>query len=179
MKDRLVRFGVAMENELLTTLDHLVELRQSTRSKIISDLARAELARVRLGPGAPACAILSLVYDHHVRDLTERLTEVQHQLGERIRSSLHVHLGRDDCLEVVIMHGHSDELQNIAHRLIGLRGVKHGEIVMFPEPAPGSAMKEHKHSHHHEGDHDHDGPREPDLRHPHPSERKPSRKRPR
>ena len=69
----------------------------------------------------------------HVRDLIERLTELQHELGERVRSTMHVHIDHDNCMEVIIMTGRSDELQRIADRLLGLRGVKHGGIEIVTE----------------------------------------------
>jgi CopG family nickel-responsive transcriptional regulator len=130
-RDSLVRFGVAMEASLLEDFDRLVESRGGTRSEALRDLARAAVDKARVRRGTQAVATLTLIYDHHVRDLTEKLTELQHELGERIRSTLHVHLDHDHCLEVVIMHGRSDQLQDIAERILALKGVKHGGVEMF------------------------------------------------
>lgn len=74
MKPRLARFGVAMETSLLAELDRLVHDAGATRSKVLSDLVRKELFRVRFDAGVEAVPSITLVYDHHVRDLTERLT---------------------------------------------------------------------------------------------------------
>lgn len=131
MSDPLVRFGVAMEGSLLEQFDQVVEARGGTRSEAFRDLARAAVARARLQNGVEAVAALTLVYDHHVRDLTERLTELQHELGAKIRSTLHIHLDHDHCLEIIVMHGRSDELSGIAERMLALRGVKHGGIELF------------------------------------------------
>jgi CopG family nickel-responsive transcriptional regulator len=128
MSERLVRFGVAMEASLLEEFDKVVEGQGTTRSEALRDLARAAVVRANLGKGTPAIGALTLVYDHHVRDLTERLTELQHELGERVRSTMHVHIDHDNCMEVIIMTGRSDELQRVADRILGLRGVKHGGI---------------------------------------------------
>lgn len=117
-----------MEGELLSKLDSLVEARGVTRSEVLRDLVRAEIVRSEVGRGVPAVAALTLVYDHHVRDLTEKLTEIQHELGEKVRSTLHVHLDHDRCLEVIIMNGRSDELHSIAEKLIATRGVTHGGV---------------------------------------------------
>jgi CopG family nickel-responsive transcriptional regulator len=76
---------------------------------------------------------LTLVYDHHVRDLTERLTEIQHELGERVRSTLHVHLDHNRCMEIIILHGRSDELQHVAEKLLATRGVTHGGIEIVTD----------------------------------------------
>lgn len=152
MKNDLVRFGVAMERSLLAHLDEIVQERGVTRSEILRDLARAEVVRAQVTKGAPAVATLTLVYDHHVRELTEKLTEFQHQLGDRVRSTLHVHLDDRRCLEVIILRGRSDELKRVADRLLATRGVTHGgiEIVADVEPPRGAAD-----SHRHAPGHDH------------------------
>jgi CopG family nickel-responsive transcriptional regulator len=158
MKTELVRFGVAMERGLLEELDAIVQARGGTRSEVLRDLARAEVVRSRVEKGVPAVAAMTLVYNHHVRDLTEKLTEIQHALGDQVRSSMHIHLDADRCLEVIIMRGRSDELRAISDRLLATRGVTHGgiEIVAESPAAP----------HDHEGDHDHRHPHE--HAHPHP-----------
>jgi CopG family nickel-responsive transcriptional regulator len=146
MKTDLVRFGVAMDKPLLEHLDVIVEERGVTRSELLRDLVRAEVVRAQVQRGVPAHAALTLVYDHHVRDLTEKLTLVQHDLGDRVRSTLHVHLDRDRCLEVIVLRGRSDELQRIAQRLLATRGVKHGGIeIVTDAPAQES---EHVHGQH-------------------------------
>jgi CopG family nickel-responsive transcriptional regulator len=131
MKDPLVRFGVAMEESLLRDLDSLVAARTVTRSEVLRDLVRAEVSRSNVGRGVPAVAALTLVYDHHVRDLSEKLTDIQHDLGDRVRSTLHVHLDHSLCLEVIILRGRSDELKSIADRLLATRGVKQGGIEII------------------------------------------------
>jgi CopG family nickel-responsive transcriptional regulator len=136
MKSGLVRFGVAMEGDLLVDFDRIVEDRGVTRSELLRDLVRAEIVRARVTKGAPAVATLTLVYDHHVRELTEKLTEFQHQLGDGVRSTLHVHLDRNRCLEVIILQGRSDELKHVADRLLATRGVTHGGIEIIADQAP-------------------------------------------
>jgi CopG family nickel-responsive transcriptional regulator len=131
MTDRLVRFGVAMESSLLKEFDHLVETRGGTRSEALRDLARAAITKTQLRRGVEAVGTLTLIYDHHVRDLTERLTELQHDLGDKIRSTLHIHLDHDHCLEIIVMHGRSDELQTVADRILALKGVLHGAIEIY------------------------------------------------
>jgi CopG family nickel-responsive transcriptional regulator len=147
MKDELVRFGVAMEQSLLEALDALVEARGVTRSEVLRDLVRAEVVRSQVSRGVPAVGTLTLVYDHHVRELTEKLTEFQHKLGEKVRSTLHVHLDEDRCLEVIVLRGRSDELQRLSERLLATRGVTHGGLEIVPEdhhPHHGHHAHEHK-----------------------------------
>ena len=140
----LVRFGVAMDRPLLENFDALVEVRGVTRSELLRDLVRAEVARTRIAQGAPAVASLTLVYDHHIRDLTEKLNTVQHELGESVTSSLHIHLDESHCMEVIILRGRSDELQRVAERLLATRGVTHGGIQIVTGLQPHETRR-HRH----------------------------------
>lgn len=164
-RETLVRFGVAMEGTLLEELDQLVAQRGGTRSELLRDLARAEVTKSKVSMGANAVAALTLVYDHHVRDLTERLTSFQHELGEKVNSSLHVHLDHDYCLEVVVLKGPANELKAAANKVLATRGVKHGGLELIAlGPARGGhshvhshgdVTHTHDHAHDHEHDHDH------------------------
>lgn len=128
----LARFGVSMEHELLAAFDELIaEKGYANRSEAVRDLVRQALvARQWQIPRRPAVGALCLVYDHHVRDLANRLTRMQHEHVAHIVSTLHVHLDHHNCLEVLVLRGRSDELQGLADRLIATRGVKHGQLVM-------------------------------------------------
>jgi CopG family nickel-responsive transcriptional regulator len=149
MKDKLVRFGVAMEGSLLSELDTLVAARGSTRSEALRDMVRGEVSRSRAREHVPAVGTLTLVYDHHVRDLTDHLTELQHDMGEKVRSTMHVHLSHDLCLEVIVMNGHADELQAAADRILGVRGVTHGGMEIVPLDAAAKPKKAAPHAHTH------------------------------
>ena len=139
-----------MEQKLLEQLDSLVEARGVTRSEVLRDLVRAEVVRSQVSRGVPAVGTLTLVYDHHVRELTEKLTEFQHQLGEKVRSTLHVHLDHDRCLEVIVLRGRSDELQKLSERLLATRGVTHGGLeIVAEEKRPPARHGHHDHPHPH------------------------------
>ena len=158
MKDPLVRFGVAIEGSLLGQLDALAEERGCTRSELLRDLARAAVGRANVPKGVEAVGALTLVYDHHVRDLSRRLTDLQHELGEGVRSALHVHLSHELCLEVVVMRGLSDQLQSIADRILAMRGVKQGgiEIIAGLQPSGGHGKERvHVRNHVHVKEHEH------------------------
>jgi CopG family nickel-responsive transcriptional regulator len=150
MKDALVRFGVALEGSLLRDLDAVVRERGGTRSELLRDLARAEVGRAKVPKAVDAIATLTLVYDHHVRDLSEKLTDLQHELGEQVRATLHVHINHDLCLEVIVMRGRSDRLQGIADRMLALRGVKQGGIEIVAGLGEEGHGHEHVHGHVHE-----------------------------
>lgn len=175
MKHSLVRFGVAMEEPLLVAFDALVHERGGTRSELLRDLARAEVTRARVADRVPAIATLTIVYDHHVRDLTERLTEFQHALGEQVRSTLHIHMSAEMCLEVIVMRGLSDEIRRAADKLIATRGVKHGSVEIIEDRGDGEDLhahaigQGHSHSHahghgHHEHPHSHPAPKKKKTR---------------
>ncbi len=143
MAKNLVRFGVAMESELLESLDALVLERGGSRSEILRDLVRKEVARAQVASRAMAVGSLTLVYDHHVRELSEKLTEMQHELGEAVRSTMHVHLTHHLCLEVIVMRGRADVLQKVAGRILATKGVVQGGLELMAEPVLAQAAHEH------------------------------------
>ena len=147
MKNTLVRFGLAVDGALLEEFDALVAARGCSRSELFRDLARAEVSRARTAQGGDAIATLTVVYDHHVRELTERLTELQHELGAAVCCTLHVHLTHDDCLEVIVMRGRADELRAVADRIAATRGVKHGRVEIIAHES-GAAPRSHAHENH-------------------------------
>jgi CopG family transcriptional regulator, nickel-responsive regulator len=133
----LIRFGVAMERALLKRFDEVVTRRgYENRSEALRDLVRRELDRDAWQRGKYTFATITIVYDHHVRELTERLTELQHDHGANIISTLHVHLDHDHCMEVIAAKGPARVLKAMADRLIGTRGVLSGEVVAAALPDP-------------------------------------------
>ena len=128
---RLVRFGIAIEPQLLAQLDHWAAKHQYTnRSEALRDLVRRELVADEWQAGsAETMATITLVYDHHTRLLPERLTEVQHHYLRHIVSTLHVHLDHRHCLEVIVVRGRPAVLQELAGRLLAARGGKHGRLI--------------------------------------------------
>ncbi|HVP54292.1 MAG TPA: nickel-responsive transcriptional regulator NikR [Candidatus Eisenbacteria bacterium] len=128
----LVRTGVALDSDLLRRFDRLLAGESyENRSEALRDLIRNRLneARVQSGEGFVVGAI-TLIYDHHHRLLPERLTELQHRYHEVIISTVHSHLDHDLCLEVVVVKGELKRVQELGSRLIGLKGVQHGKLVM-------------------------------------------------
>lgn len=128
----LIRFGVSLEEDLLTAFDAWRERRASpSRSEAIRDLIRAALVEETTAKGeAQAVGTLSLVYDHHHSDLAQRLTELQHDVHDLIVTSLHIHLDHDNCLEVLVLRGRSDEISGLAQRILAVKGVKHGQLAL-------------------------------------------------
>jgi CopG family nickel-responsive transcriptional regulator len=127
----LCRIGVAINDDLLEEFDKLIGKRGYTnRSEAFRDLIRNELVQeVWETSDAVVFGTVTLVYDHHVRMLTEKLTELQHQFHSSILSSMHVHLDHDNCLEVILVKGKAPVVQKLANALIATKGVKHGRFT--------------------------------------------------
>jgi len=126
------RFGISIDEKLLASFDKLIEIKgYHNRSEAIRDLIRSSLVELKLEVGdEDMVGTVTLVYNHHVRDLAEKLTEHQHRHHHEVISSLHVHLDAHNCLEVLILRGKAAEIKQISDELIGVKGVKHGKLVM-------------------------------------------------
>jgi CopG family nickel-responsive transcriptional regulator len=128
----IVRFGVSLAAELLAEFDAVIGRKgYASRSEAIRDLLRDYLAEEASRRGsARAVGTVTLVYDHHVAELQEKLTKIQHHETDLVVSSLHVHLDRHRCLEVLVVRGRAAKIRALADRLIGARGVKHGKLTL-------------------------------------------------
>ncbi len=127
-----VRFGVSIDDKLLDSFDRLIDQKgYMNRSEAIRDLIRGALVELKWEAGEEeTVGTVTLVYNHHVRDLSDKLTEQQHLHHGEIVSALHVHLDAHNCLEVLVVRGKAREVKRIADELIGVKGVKHGKLVM-------------------------------------------------
>ncbi|MDR1713483.1 MAG: nickel-responsive transcriptional regulator NikR [Coriobacteriales bacterium] len=128
----LVRFSVAMPEELLMQFDNLVARRglAKNRSEVIRDLVRDALVDEEWDdPMQEIVGTLTLVFNHHASDLQNKLDQIQHSHHDRIIASMHIHLDAHNCLEVVAMRGRSDEIRSIAESILGVKGVKHGRLT--------------------------------------------------
>ncbi|MDO3377488.1 nickel-responsive transcriptional regulator NikR [Geoalkalibacter halelectricus] len=126
-----VRFGISIDERLLQRFDSLIaDKGYSNRSEAIRDLIRNALVEQQWADAdEETVGTVTLVYDHHTRDLADKLTEQQHSHHDAIISALHVHLDAHHCLEVVVVKGKSGEVRRLADELIGTKGVKHGKLV--------------------------------------------------
>jgi len=129
--DKVARVGVSMERELLAKLDEYVAAHQyPNRSHAIRDLVRKALVEEEWAAGDEAVATVVLLFDHHAREISERLREVQHDSSARVLSNLHHHLSHDRCLEIITVAGSRREITEVADRLRGTRGVLHSGLVV-------------------------------------------------
>jgi len=128
----VARFGVSIDSGLIKKFDGLISRKgYPTRSEAIRDLIRDRLVEEEWEAGRQeTVGTLTIVYNHHTRELEHALTDMQHQAFHQIVSALHVHLDAHNCLEVLVLKGRGSEIKKIADRLIGTKGVKHGKLTM-------------------------------------------------
>ena len=127
----LVRFGVSLERELLNKFDRLVQEQGYTnRSEALRDLIRESLIKKEWVEGKEVAGAITLVYDHHKRELLNLLTDIQHEYHNLVVSTQHIHLDHDNCLEIIAVKGNSGEIDKLAHKLRATKGVKHGDLTM-------------------------------------------------
>lgn len=127
----LTRVSISLESALLEDFDkHIAGKGYATRSEAIRDLIRELMVRdkARKAQGDQV-AVVTLVYDHHARELAARLIDKQHHHHDLVVSSMHVHLGERHCLEVSILRGSGKEVTHLGDELIATKGVLHGEIT--------------------------------------------------
>ena len=136
----LSRIGVAIDAKLLDRFDTLIAQRGYTnRSEAFRDLIRDELVeRTWESPDSHVVGTVTLVYDHHVRLLNQKLTSLQHDYHRAILSTLHVHLDHDNCLEVLVVRGRAADVRKVSDVLISTKGVKHGRLTIT---TTGAEMK--------------------------------------
>lgn len=126
------RFGVSIPDKLLAKLDKLAKKKgYSNRSEVLRDLIRDRFVEEEWA-SVSGCVVgtVTLIYDHHIHDLSDRLTELQHHFHHNIISTTHIHLDEHNCLEVLVVRGRSKTVKSIADKLISTKGVKHGKLVM-------------------------------------------------
>jgi len=130
--EKLVRFSISLEIDLSKKFDLWMKKNgYQNRSEAIRDLIRDKLVEEGWKDDQKeVVAILSLVYDHGNRELPEVLTNIQHEHYNLIMSSTHIHLDRDNCLEAIILKGKAGQIKKAASKLLSLRRVKHGRLLM-------------------------------------------------
>ncbi len=128
---QLVRFGVSVPEELVERFDARIEAQgYANRSEAIRDLMRAYLVEGEWeNASGEVVGTVTIMYDHTRPELSQTLTEMQHAYLGAIVCSTHVHLDQHHCMEVVVLRGSVQEVQEIAGGLIAAKGVKHGKLV--------------------------------------------------
>jgi len=127
----LVRFGVSLERPLLERYDGLIRERQYTnRSEALRDMIRRELVQREWREGHDVAGAITLIYDHHKKDVLSRVTDTQHGFQTVIISTQHIHLDHHNCLEIIAARGKAEDVQRLADALKAIKGVRHGTLSM-------------------------------------------------
>jgi CopG family nickel-responsive transcriptional regulator len=128
----ITRFSVSLPASLARELDRMAgEKGYDNRSLAIADMIRAELIEHRQQRGdAEIAGSITLVYDHHRHHLQDLLTDLQHDHGKVIISTLHAHLDHHNCLEILAVRGPASEIKKLADEMIAAKGVKHGKLTI-------------------------------------------------
>jgi len=126
----LIRFGVSISSDLLARFDKVIEEKgYVNRSEAIRDLIRNYIVESDWESDEETVGVVTIIYNHHIRELTNKLADLQHTYNTMINSALHVHLDHDHCLEAIVVKGRSSEIKKFADKLIGIKGVKHGQLA--------------------------------------------------
>jgi CopG family nickel-responsive transcriptional regulator len=122
----LYRFGISLDRELIEAFDrHIKAQGYQSRSEALRDLIREELLRKTTTEGGLVAGAIVMTYDHHKRELVNRLIDIQHDFHDLIISTQHVHLDHENCLEVIAVKGNAPEIEKLSSALKVLVGVKH------------------------------------------------------
>ena len=129
--DRLVRFGVSLEKQLLDKFDkHIKQKNYPNRSEAFRDLIRQELITREWREGKEIAGAITVISNHHKRELVNKLTDIQHDFQKIIISTQHIHLDHNNCLEIIAVKGSPKEAGRLADTLKAVKGVKHGTLSM-------------------------------------------------
>ena len=127
----LYRFGISLERKLIESFDRHIKARgYQSRSEALRDLIREELLRKTTAEGGLVAGAIVMTYDHHKRDLVNRLIDIQHDFHDLIISTQHVHLDHENCLEVIAVKGNAPEIEKLSSALKVLVGVKHLDLSL-------------------------------------------------
>ena len=128
---RLVRFGVSLDRKLLDQFDRLIkEKKYTNRSEAFRDLIRQELVKREWEGGKEVAGAITFIYDHHQRDLLNKVMDLQHRFQHLIISTQHIHLDHEHCLEMLAVRGNSRDVRRLADTLNAVKGVRYGTLSM-------------------------------------------------
>lgn len=128
---KLIRFGISLEKDLSDRFDARLKYKgYNNRSEGIRDLIRQELIQQEWQEDSEVAGAVTLIYDHHKRELLNKITDIQHDFQELIISSQHVHLDHSNCLEIIAVKGEAKKVQKLADILKAVKGVRHATLSM-------------------------------------------------
>ncbi|MCM8762826.1 MAG: nickel-responsive transcriptional regulator NikR [Candidatus Omnitrophica bacterium] len=134
----LTRFGISLDKSLLRQFDeHIKKKHYTNRSKALADLIRKDLIKNEWQENKTVCGVITLVYNHHKRELVNRLMDIQHDYHDNILSTQHLHLDEDNCLEIIAIKGKAKNIKELFGRFESSKGVKY---AAFTEATTGKEV---------------------------------------
>jgi CopG family nickel-responsive transcriptional regulator len=130
-QEKIIRFTVSLSEALLRELDGRVTSKgYASRSELVRDLIREKLVEESWREGtAQVVGVLTIVYDHHKRELAQKLVDIQHNEYVRVLCTTHVHMDHHNCLETIMIRGRPGEIEQITTQIGGLKGVKFARLT--------------------------------------------------
>jgi len=129
--EEIIRFGVSIEKNVLNKFDEMIKKENyPTRSKAIGDLIRESLIKREWLKGGEVTGAITLVYNHHRRELVDKLTDIQHDYHNIVISTLHIHLDYDNCLEIIAVKGNAKDIVKLSNLLKSTKGIKHSSMIV-------------------------------------------------
>lgn len=127
----VVRTSFAIDRDLLEQFESLVnEGGYRNRSEFLRDLIRQRLVERAVDRDEDVVGAVLLIYDHHVRELTAKIVDLQHDYGGSVLATTHVHLDHRLCAEVILARGRAGRLKTLADELQRFKGVLHASFAL-------------------------------------------------
>ncbi|MEW5832716.1 MAG: nickel-responsive transcriptional regulator NikR [Campylobacterota bacterium] len=129
--DAIIRFSVSLPEELLISLDNqIINQGYVSRSEFIRDLIREQIVEDRWNSGEDAViGVLTLIYDHHQRDLLQKMTDFQHDTDAQVLCNTHIHIDHHNCLETIMIKGTAHQVEELAGKISGLKGINFSKLT--------------------------------------------------
>lgn len=130
--EELARFGISLPRELLSAFDEYIERKHyANRSEAIRDLIRQKLVEEEWRESKEEVAgVITYLYDHHYRELADKLLDLQHDYYDKIITTQHIHVDHERCLEVILVKGRANEIKELADKIQGIKGVLHLNLAL-------------------------------------------------
>ncbi|MCM8818664.1 MAG: nickel-responsive transcriptional regulator NikR [Candidatus Omnitrophica bacterium] len=127
---KLKRFGVSMNENLLKKFDDFIKKQKyKNRSEAIRDLIREKFVEEEWEKGKNVAGCIVIVYEHNIREIVNKITDIQHMFSKNIISTQHIHMDEENCMEIIAMKGNLKKIKELYFTLKSLKGVKYSSII--------------------------------------------------
>lgn len=128
--DKLKRFGVSMNKELLEKFDNFIKKQKyKNRSEAIRDIIREKFVNQEWEKGENVAGCIVIVYEHDIYEIVDKIIDIQHKFSKYIISTQHIHMDEENCMEIIVVKGKVEKIKELYFYLKSLKGVKYSSIV--------------------------------------------------